>query len=124
MCADNELLSVTRYEGGAAEFSCTSSEEISNVQWIVNGSALEDLNMDTSISTSSSFSGGFLAFLNVPLHYSGTTVQCVLTAPDNTTSSSNTATLQVQGDHDDHYNVIDLNSHDHSLQVYWMLFLM
>ena len=124
MCEDNELRSVTRYEGEVAEFSCSASEEISSVQWIVNGSALEDLNMDTSISTSSSFAGGILTLLNVPLHYSGTTVQCVVTAPDNTTSSSNTATLQVQGDHDDHYNVIDLNSHDHSLQVYWMLFLM
>ena len=124
MCADIELLSVTIYEGQVATYSCLDTQEISSVQWIVNGSALEDLNMDTSILTSSSFSGGTLTFRNVPLHYSGTTVQCVLTAPDNTTTSSNTATLQVQGDHDDHYNVIDLNSHDHSLQVYWMLFLM
>ena len=126
MCADIELVSVTRYEGQLAAFFCSAPDEISSVQWIVNGSALEDLNMDTSISTSSLplLNGGGLSLQNVPLHYSGTTVQCVLTAPDNTTSSSNTATLQVQGDHDDHYNVIDLNSHDHSLQVYWMLFLM
>ena len=124
LCADIELGSVARYEGQAAEFICSASEEISSVQWIVNGSALEDLNMNTSILTILSFAGGLLTFQNVPLHNSGTTVQCVVTFPDSTTSSSNTATLQVQGDHDDHYNVIDLNSHDHSLQVYWMLFLM
>ena len=124
MCADIELDSVTRYEGQVAEFHCLATQKISSVQWIVNGSALEDLNMDTSISTSLSFAGGILTLRNIPLHYSGTTVQCVVTFPDSTTSSSNTATLQVQGDHDDHYNVIDLNSHDHSLQVYWMLFLM
>ena len=94
---DIELVSVTRYEGQLAEFPCSATEEISSVQWIVNGSALEDLNMDTSISTSSSAGGGFLTFINVPRHYSGTTVQCVITFPDDTTSSSNTATLQVQG---------------------------
>ena len=92
---DIELDSVTRYEGQVADFLCSASEEISSVQWIVNGSALEDLNMDTSISIL--FAGGILTFQNVPLHYSGTTVQCVLIFPDDTTSSSNTAILQVQG---------------------------
>ena len=121
MCADIELDSVTRYEGLVAAFSCDASEEISSVEWIVNGSAL-----DPSLGAllTMLFAGGDLTLRNVPLHYSGTTVQCVLTFPDNTTTSSNNATLQVQGDHDGHYNVIDLNSHDHSLQVYWMLFLM
>ena len=94
---DIELVSLARYEGQVAEFSCSASEEISSVQWIVNGSALEDLNMDTSISTLLSVAGGFLTIRNVPRHYSGTTVQCVITFPDSTTSSSNTATLQVQG---------------------------
>ena len=124
LCADIKLFSVERYEGQVAEFPCSTTAVVSSLQWIVNGSALEDLSMDTSILTSSSFAGEFLTFRNVPLHYNGTTIQCVVTFPDNTTLSSNTATLQVQGDHDDHYNVIDLNSHDHSLQVYWMLFLM
>ena len=98
MCADIVTSSVTRYEGQLAEFPCSATEEISSVQWIVNGSALEDLNMDTSIYASSSAGGGFLTFSNVPLHYSGTSVQCVLTFPDDTTSSSNTATLHVQGE--------------------------
>ena len=98
MCADIELVSVTTYEGQLAAFPCLATQQISSVQWIVNGSALEDPTMDTSISTSSAPSGGTLTFLNVPLHYSGTTVQCVLTFPDATTSSSNTATLQVQGE--------------------------
>ena len=99
MCADIATRSVTRYEGQLAEFSCSDTEEISSIQWIVNGSALEDLNIDTSILTTYlSAGGGFLTFRNVPLHYSGTSVQCVLTLPDNTTLSSNTATLQVQGE--------------------------
>ena len=98
MCADIELDSVTTYEGQLATFSCLAIEAISSVQWIVNGSALEDPTMDTLISTSSTPGGGTLTFLSVPLHYSGITVQCVLTFPDNTTLSSNTATLQVQGE--------------------------
>ena len=98
MCADIVTRSVTRYEGQLAEFTCTATEAISSVQWIVNGSALEDPTMDTLISTSSTPGGGTLTFLSVPLHYSGITVQCVLTFPDDTNSSSNIATLQVQGE--------------------------
>ena len=88
--------SFNRFEGQAVEFTCTATEEISSVQWIVNGSAL-DPSLDNSISTVVSFAGGTLIIRNVPLHYSGTTAQCVVTFLDNTTLSSNTATLQVQG---------------------------
>ena len=79
MCADIELVSVERYEGQLAEFTCSALEEISSVQWIVNGSALEDLNIDTtSILAISALGGGTLAVRKVPLHYNGTTVQCVM----------------------------------------------
>ena len=78
MCADIELDSVKRYEGLVAAFSC----EISSVEWIVNGSALDPYSLGALLTML--FSGGDLTLRNVPLHYSGTTVQCVLTFPDNT----------------------------------------
>ncbi len=97
---------VILYEGGEGTFVCSSQEASTNVQWIVNGSSLENLNLydETMLDTFST--GGALKFLNVPLDYSGTTVQCVITYTDGSMGSSNTATLLVQGVVAIHYNPV------------------
>ena len=122
---------VTIYEGQSTGFLCASVEvepHISSVQWIVNGSALEDLAIDSISTTRTTNTSEALSILKAPLHYSGTTFQCVVTFRDNNNVSSNIANLQVQGDDHMHYIIIILHviysKHDHYLQVYWMLFLM
>ena len=93
----NPLQTVVLYEGEDGAFTCSSSEPI-NVQWLVNGSLLEDLDLG-SVTRIETFSvGGTLIFLTIPLHYNGTLVQCEATFTNSEDmTQSNVAMLLVQG---------------------------
>ena len=67
--------------GGVATFLCHSidpSLEIDRVQWLVNGSLFEEL--DLGLNVTSTFSRdvqvGRLEFSNLPLEYNMTRIQC------------------------------------------------
>ena len=81
--------------GEFAAFSCTTQAPVSSVQWIVNGSLLENINLNTVISPFPT--GEALQILNVPLHFNGTTIQCDVNFTDGTDAASNIAILIVQG---------------------------
>ena len=95
---DIKLASVSAYEGGEGIFFCvTQVGGVSDVEWLVNGSSLVE--GDGIMTLSLPRTGETLMFLNLPLHYNGTTVQCRIhySKSDRPSLQSNTATLQVQG---------------------------
>ena len=70
--------------GGTATFTCSVSDgPITGVQWLVNGSELEDLNLpmanvEAVFETHETGSGhGILRFRNVPVEYNETRVTCI-----------------------------------------------
>ena len=83
------------FEGGTNAFSCTLDFETA-VEWVINGTLLEDpypMGVTTAINVGG---GGSLIFNNVPLDYNGTTVQCIATTNGNVKRTNN-STLLVQG---------------------------
>ena len=83
-------------------FTCyllTSSLDhaITGVEWLLNGSTLANL---TKVRTTFSSIGNGQGFIDVPLVYNNTTIQCVATIDppqSREDSSSPVATLLVQG---------------------------
>ena len=64
--------------GGSAEFRCIVEQPtILGIQWIVNGSLLENLRL-TGVTTEISmrFGIGVLIFENLPMEYNETTIRC------------------------------------------------
>ena len=82
------------FEGGIEVFSCTSYPE-TTVEWLVNGTLLEEP-YPMGVTTESFTTGGSLIFNNVPFDYNGTTVQCIATTNGNV-RRTNIGTLLVQG---------------------------
>ena len=69
------------FEGDNGFFTCTSTIIIT-VEWLVNGTLLEEP-YPMGVTTESFTIGGSLSFNNVPLDYNGTTVQCIATTNGN-----------------------------------------
>ena len=82
------------FEGDNGFFTCTSTIEIT-VEWLVNGTLLEEL-YPMGVTTQTFGVGGSLNFNNVPLDYNGTTVQCIANTNGNV-RRTNIGTLLVQG---------------------------
>jgi hypothetical protein len=87
------LESVAIFEGRFGVFTCPSSS--GTTEWCVNGSLLVAGNRTTVDEVTF---GSILTFINTPVEYSGTTVQCMVMFSDGRPpQQSNTATLLVQG---------------------------
>ena len=82
------------FEGGNEAFSCTSTLG-TTVEWVVNGTLLEEP-YPVGVTAESFTTGGNLNFNNVPLDYNGTSVQCIATTGGNV-RRTNIGTLLVQG---------------------------
>lgn len=85
--------------GGNAVFRCASSGLITiRVQWLVNGTLLENLNLMNVTEEFTSIGGGIglLQFKNLPIDYNMTEIQCEATLSSETTSFSiNVANLLI-----------------------------
>ena len=89
-------------QGGEARVSCFSSATISDVEWTVNGTAIQDQNLTnvtTQFFTGSSSQTGVLTFTDLPLEYNATRISCTATTTSGRLSSNNHVLLLVQGKH-------------------------
>lgn len=90
----HELIS---YEGGNANFRCFSLVEIVEAQWLVNGSILEDLDLDNAIPDFDHGSGSLVIY-NLTLNFNMTRIQCVgKSSSGNSIASSEATLLLLQG---------------------------
>ena len=80
--------------GSDVNFQCFIPSIFTNWQWMINGTMFESLNLMDVMEVSE---GALLKFLDIPLEYNGTTVQCTLTGPNGQSLSSTVGTLLVQG---------------------------
>ncbi len=82
-------------------FNCgSSSDTITSVQWLINGTRLEDLSL-TNVETEfmELTDQGTLVFNNVSVEYNNTNIQCRATLSDGTTVTvDSTLRLLVQGE--------------------------
>ena len=87
------------YPGGRAAYSCARGGVIVGVQWLVNGTRVEDLNLgdDVVVEFSRAREEGNLVFRNIPAEYNETTIQCRANYSSGNSSTSNTITLLLQG---------------------------
>ena len=86
---------------GRVTFICQALPEgtITHLQWLMNGSSLEDLNLDNVTARFTECIGGILTFRNVPMEYNSTRITCAATITVNSTSRNVTrdSLLLVQG---------------------------
>ncbi len=76
-----------------------SGTTITSVEWLINGTRLEDLsltNVETEFSQLSR--QGVLVFRNISVEYNNTNIQCRATLSNGETMDSNNYTLLVQGE--------------------------
>ena len=85
--------------GGVAVFSCAKGQQISGVQWLVNDTALQDLNLrNVSASFSDRLHMGILQFSDLPLEYNMTRIKCsVSTSNSEVIESERDVLLLIQG---------------------------
>lgn len=89
-------------EPGNITFTCLTTHGnyyIQSIEWILNGTFIEDQNEhDAQMQFSSSGNGlGTLSIANVPIHYNGTIVQCRARMGENTAMMSNNASILFRG---------------------------
>ncbi len=84
-------------------FNCGAASDvtitITSVQWLINGTPLEDLsltNVETEFSPISE--QGTIVFNNISVEYNNTNIQCRATLSNGETVDSNNVTLLVQGE--------------------------
>ncbi len=81
-------------------YNCASSSgTITSVEWLINGTQLEDLsltNVETEFSQLSR--QGVLVFNDISVEYNNTNIQCRATLSNGETVHSNSLTLLVQGE--------------------------
>ncbi len=87
--------------GDRAIFNCAPlpGTTITSVQWLINGTRLEDLSL-TNVETEFSHLSrqGTLVFNNISVENNNTSVQCRATLSNGETVNSNNSTLLVQGE--------------------------
>ena len=87
--------------GGRAFFLClTPGTSVVDVQWLVNGTELETLNLTnvtSTLETAGTSKKWSLNFTKIPVEYNTTTVKCIaMTMNENLTADQN-STLLIQG---------------------------
>ncbi len=88
--------------GREDQFICRNAdqfEDISQFQWLVNGTLVEEANPEDEIYVDNGDHLGHIHFINVPVDYNNTIAQCRVTfASDGNITYSNIGTLLVQGE--------------------------
>ncbi len=83
------------------EYYCgSSSGTTTNVEWLINGTRLEDLNLNYYVRTyyRQYTRQGYLEFYYIMSYYNNTTIQCRATLNNGEIGDSNSPTLLVQGE--------------------------
>ena len=78
-----------------ASFFCTGTASVSGIQWLINGTHLENLNLQ-NVNTRFFRGIGRLDITHIPSDYNDTTIQCIANFGDRN-EPSNILTLLVQG---------------------------
>ena len=88
----NEIVSIP---GGSASYTCTTSvvtnEMIASVQWLVNGTIFEELQLDNVTATR------VLMFSMISMDYNNTSIRCRATLASGSVKTSNVSMLLIQG---------------------------
>ena len=84
------------YVGARAIFTCSDGGDIVSVQWLLNGTLDDGLNMNVVSEFGQISRVGNLLIRNV-LQYNGTTIQCRANSSSGSIIYSNNITLLVQG---------------------------
>ena len=87
--------------GGENTFTCTNratTENVSQFQWLVNGTLVEELNLGDRITTDHNNHVGYLHFINITENYNNTIIQCRVNLTSGDITFSDNATLLVQGE--------------------------
>ena len=89
---------VVSIPGGSASFVCTTSIRISNdfiesVQWLVNDTLYEDLELDNVVVTAA----GELRFSMISTDYNTTSIRCRATLTSGNVRTSEASLLLIQG---------------------------
>ncbi len=81
-------------------YTCgSSSATITSVQWLINGTQFEDLNLTNVGTDFNEFSRlGILLFSNLSVEYNNTNIQCRAVLNNGETLYSNNLTLLIQGE--------------------------
>ncbi len=91
---------IVSVQGGVARFFCSADTiTITGVQWLLNGTALQDLNLsnvNTVFSNDAGIQTGLLAFTNLPLEYNMTCIVCIANTSSGVIESNNVS-LVIQG---------------------------
>ena len=85
------------YVGARAIFICSYGEDIVSVQWLLNGTLDDGLNMNVVSDFSQISRVGNLLIHDVPMEYNGTTIQCRANSSSGSITYSNIITMLVQG---------------------------
>jgi hypothetical protein len=85
--------------GGEAIFDCSHSQTITGAQWLLNNTALQDLNLRNVVAEFSDIAQvGVLTFTDLPLEYNTTRISCTaITSSGMMISSSSDVPLLIQG---------------------------
>ncbi len=86
--------------GSNISFTCYpvhGNDRIQSVDWLFNETRLEDLNLQEIQADFVSFANGLgrLRITRVPIHFNGTTVQCIATLSGGNTQLSNIASILI-----------------------------
>ncbi len=86
--------------------SCASpSDTVTNVEWFINETQLEDLNLTNVVTDFSEPTGlGILRFNDISVEYNNTNIQCRANLSDGETEDSNNVILLVQGEREEFIN--------------------
>ena len=83
--------------GGIAIFTCRSkSSALTDVEWLINGTSLQELNDVRQVFEPIS-EVGIIRFDNLPVEYNNTVLQCIPIASSGSQMASRNSTLLVQG---------------------------
>ena len=85
------------YVGARATFICSGGGDIVNIQWLLNGTLDDGLNMNVVSEFGQISRVGNLLIRNVLMEYNGTTIQCRANSSSGSITYSNIITLLVQG---------------------------
>ncbi len=76
--------------------SLSDTITITSVEWLINGTRLEDLSLTNEFSQLTK--QGVLVFNNISMEYNNTNIQCRATLSNGETVDTNNVTLLVQGE--------------------------
>lgn len=90
---------VVSVPGGGATFECShNSRTLTGVQWLLNGTRLQDLNVrNVTAVFSDILETGYLEFTNLPLEYNTTEISCMASVNSRMSLSSDSVLLRIQG---------------------------